>query len=83
MGMKSVVTVKMEWRAWAEDICSREESRTLVNSGVAYLCKSYQLSLGQDHCTDVCFLWGLCHHQSVGHDILHPEAGDKFLKVKP
>lgn len=38
------------------------------------LYKSYQLSLGQDHCTDVDFLWELSHHQSVGHDIVHPQT---------
>lgn len=50
---------------------------------MAYLYKSYQLSLGQGHCTDADFLWELCRRQSVGHGILHPEAGNKVMKVKP
>lgn len=50
---------------------------------MAYLYRSYQLSLGQDHCTDADFLWEPRHHQSGGHGTLHPEGGNKVIKVKP
>lgn len=47
-----------------------------------YLGRSCQLSSEQDHCTGVCFLWGQCHHQSGGHDTLHPEIKNRFTKSK-
>lgn len=38
------------------------------------LGRSCQLSVEQDHCTGVYFLWGRCHHQNGGHDRLHPQT---------
>lgn len=60
-----------------------QEDSSKYGVGMAYLYKSYQLSLGQDHCTDADFLWELCCRQSVGHGILHPEVGNKVMNVKP
>lgn len=59
---------KLEWTHYFH------EKNCLVVEMALY--KSYQLSLGQDHCTDVDFLWEPCRRQSVGHGILHPQTSD-------
>lgn len=47
-----------------------------------YLGRSCQLFLEQDHYTGVYFPWGRCHHQSGGHDTLHPETKGKQQQKK-
>lgn len=46
----------------------------------AYLGRNCQLSSEQGHCTGADFLWGRHHHQSEGHDMLHPETRKRFIK---
>lgn len=67
---------------WFQNCCLMAEKKLCLTHyyhGKNYLGvemalgRSCQLSSERDHCTDVYFLWGQCHHQSGGHDMLHPQ----------
>ena len=62
----------------AGDVVKGREERTRMGArSWVYLGRSCQLFSEQDHYTGVYFPWGRRHHQSGGHDTLHPETKGK------